>query len=107
MTVVLFASLVLSFGDFLRYLVNFSANKSSIVTQLTVWVSGIALVSLGAHAAVTAAIVLPGTGAPLGSLDAASIILVGMLASSLASVVVKVKQGVDNSDSAAVPPLIK
>lgn len=106
MTAVLFASLIWKVIDWLRELVHLPTTRSSVLTQLTAWGGGVLLVLVGAHAAVTSAIVLPGTGLPLGKLDAGSILLVGLLASSLASSLVDVKQALDGSDSAAKPPLI-
>jgi hypothetical protein len=106
MSIVLFAGLIWQVVDFLRELTQFSSNKSSIVTQLTAWAGGILLVAVAAHAAVTAALTFPGLDQPLGKLDAGSIILVGLMAASLASSLVDTKQAIDNSDSAAKPPLV-
>jgi hypothetical protein len=106
METVVFATLVLQVTDFLRELANFRSNLSSVVTQATAWIAGIILVVLGAHAAVTAGLVLPGSGQALGTLDGPSQILVGLLVASLGSTVVDVKQALDGSDSAAKPPLI-
>lgn len=106
MTIVLFASLVWQVVDFVRELFDLPGSKSSVVTQATAWLAGIVLVALAAHAQVTAALVLPGLSVPLGGLDAASVVLVGMLAASLGSSLVDVKQAIDGNDSARKPPLI-
>lgn len=107
MEIVLFATLIWQVIDFLRELTDFGTNKSSIVTQATAWGGGILLVVVAAHAQVTQTLTLPGIATPLGKLDAGSIVLVGLLASSLASSIVDVKQAVDGSDSAVKPPLLK
>lgn len=106
MTYVLFAALVWQVVDFLRELTNLSTNKSAVVTQACAWVGGIMLIALAAHAAVTEAVVMPGMSVALGKLDWPSVVLVGLLASSLASTGVDVKQALDGSDSAAKPQLL-
>lgn len=106
MTYVLFAGLLWQVVDFLKELTHLDSQRSAVVTQLTAWVGGIVLVALAAHAQVTETLVLPGVSTPMGKLDGASIVLVGLLASSLASSLVDVKAAVDNTDSAAKPPLL-
>jgi len=106
MTVVIFAALIWKVIDFLRMLANFKNQKSGIITQLTAWVGGVLIVILGAHAEVTKALILPGSTQTLGSLDIASLIILGLLISSFASSLVDVKQAVDSSDSSAVPSLL-
>lgn len=106
MTVALFASLIWQVIDWLREVTNLKANRSSVVTQLLAWIAGIALIAVAAHAAVTETLVLPGLAQPLGDLDAGSTVLVGLLAASLASSAVDVKQAIDTSDSSKKPPLI-
>ena len=106
MTVVLFATLVLKVVDFLRLLANLRTNVSAVVTQLCAWGGGILLVYIGTVATVTKGVVLPGVDQPLGALNAGSIILVGMLASSLASTIVDVKQALDSSDTSMKPSLV-
>lgn len=107
MTYVLFASLIWQVIDFLRELANLKIERSAVVTQLAAWVGGIALIALAAHAQVTAALVLPGIDLPLGKLDGSSIVLVGMLAASLASTGVDVKQAIDSNDTSRKPSLLK
>lgn len=106
MTTIVFAALVWKVIDFLRMLFNITAQKSAIITQATAWVGGVVLCVVAAHAAVTAGLVLPGSDLPLGQLDFASQVLIGLLVSSLASGIVDVKQAIDPSDSAAKPPLV-
>ena len=106
MELILFATLIWQVIDFLREVANFQAERSSVVTQLTAWVVGIAAVALGGQAAVTADLVLPGTGLALGQLDFGSVVLVGLMASSLASSLVDTKQAIDKSDTSSKPPLL-
>jgi len=107
MTAVVFAALLAKVIDFLRLLSNAAANKSAIVTQLAAWAGGIGLVALAAHAQVAAGLVLPGTNLSLDALDGSSVVLVGLLVSSLGSLAVDFKQSFDSTDSAAKPPLLK
>lgn len=106
MTAVVFASLIVKVTDFVRLLANARTNVSAIVTQAVAWLVGIGAVWLASSAAVTKAIVLPGTSAALGTLDGGSIVLVGLLAASLASFGVDLKAAIDNTDSAKMPPMI-
>lgn len=106
MTMVVFAALVWKVIDFLRMLFNIQSQRSAIITQLTAWIGGVILVLVAANASVSAALVLPGSDQALGVLDFPSLILVGLLVSSLASGVVDVKQAIDASDSSKVVPLI-
>lgn len=104
MTIVLFSTLIWKVVDFLRFLV--ARDRSSITTQATAWIAGVLVVWLGSSADLTADLTFPGIDASLGSLDGGSIVLLGLLASSLASSLVDVKQAVDNSDSSRVPRLV-
>jgi len=106
MSAVLLATLVMQVIDFLRELTNLKTQKSAVLTQLSAWGAGIALAALSAHASVTANLTLPGLSAPMHTLDAGSVVLVGMLFSSLASTIVDVKQAIDSGDSSAKPSLI-
>lgn len=106
MTIILFSTLTIQLVDFAREIAGGKAYRSSVVTQLLAWIVGIVIIWLGANAAVTAELTLPGIDTPLGLLDGGSIILVGLLASSLASSIVDVKSAIDGSDSAAKPPLL-
>lgn len=106
MTVVIFAALVWKVIDFLKMLFNFQSNKSAIVTQICAWAGGVALVLIAAHAMVTKALVLPGSDQALGLLDFWSLVLLGLLISSLASGVVDLKQAFDNTDSSSKPALL-
>lgn len=106
MTIVLFATLIWQVVDFVREVAGGQASRSSLVTQLSAWVVGILAVWIGGQAEVTEGLAFPGVDATLGSLDGPSIILVGLLASSLASSLVDIKQAIDGRDTAAKPALI-
>jgi len=106
MTAIVFSALVWKVIDFLRMLFNFNAQKSAIVTQVTAWVGGVALVLVAAQGDVTKHLVLPGSDQTLGAMDFVSLILIGLLVSSLASGIVDVKQAIDGTDSASKPPMI-
>lgn len=106
MTAVVLAALIVKVIDFLRLLAKASTNVSGIVTQLAAWLGGILVVVLASHSSATAGIVLPSTTIPLGALDGAGQVLVGMVVASLGSLIVDVKQGIDNTDSAQKPPLL-
>jgi hypothetical protein len=106
MTLVVFAALVWKVIDFLRMCLNFKAQKSAILTQLTAWVGGVVLVIVAAHASVSSGLVLPGSDEALKTIDFASQVLLGLLISSFASTVVDLKQAFDRSDSAVKPPML-
>lgn len=106
MTILLFATLIWQLVDFAREIAGGRSSRSSVVTQLSAWAIGIAVIAIGANASVTEDLVLPGVEIALGALDAGSVILVGLLASSLASSIVDVKSAIDSSDSAIKPALL-
>ena len=106
MTILIFSVLVWKVIDFLRMLFNFRTEKSGVVTQATAWIGGVVLVIIASHAAVTSALVLPGSDESLKLMDFASQILLGLLISSLASGVVDIKKAIDNNDTAAKPSIL-
>lgn len=106
MTILLFATLIWQVVDFLRELANVRSHRSSVVTQVTAWLGGIALVWIGSAARATSELVLPGTDLALGQLDGGSIVLYGLLAASLASSIVDTKQAIDNTDTSRQPRLL-
>lgn len=106
MTVALFLALIWQVVDFAKELTT-PASRKGAITQATAWGVGIAGVALGAHAALTADVVIPGTTLPMHALDAGSVVFAGLLVASAASSVVDLKQAIDSSDSAAKPPLVK
>lgn len=106
----MFAALILKVTDFLRFLAAFVRGEgeqlSALITQLAAWLAGVAAVVVGAHAELTQHITLPGTSQALGTLNGWSQVLLGMMAASIASTAVDVKQAVDSTDSAARPRLV-
>lgn len=99
-----FGALVWKFVDFLKALTNRDWN--TVVTQLVVWVAGIAAVMLFAHSDFAANISVMDGGMTLATLGGVGQLIVGLSAASLVSVGVDVKKALDNSDSAAQPPLV-
>jgi hypothetical protein len=89
--------------DFIRYLVN--GNWNGVVTQLVAWALGIGAVFLFANSDFAEEIPV-GSAHTLGTLGAASLIIVGMSAASTFGVVSDVRKAVDNSDTARIPHLI-
>lgn len=90
---------------FLKYLRNKDWNAS--FTLVAVWVAGVVAVVLGAAAEVTEGLVLPGTLTPLGSLDGASQVFLGMSLTSFIAFVYDFRKALDNTDFAKEPPLLK
>ena len=76
------------------------------VTQLLCLVVGIAVISLAAHSSITQSYQLPGFTQTLGDIDAGSIVLFSLLASSSGSFLYDWKKARDGSDSAAEPSLL-
>lgn len=106
MSLVLFAALVWQVIDFLRELANLRTQKSSVVTQLCAWVGGIIVVAIFCNASLTEGVVPPGVELAFGQFGFGDVILYGLLASSVASSSVDIKQAIDSKDSAAKPPLL-
>lgn len=98
-------TLVVKAVDFMRLLVNLSANKSAVLTQLLAWAGGIGAIFL--FAATDYASSVGAAGTTLNNVSGATLVLVGLMMSSSASVLVDFKQSIDNSDTAAKPPLLK
>lgn len=79
-------------------------DRNAVVTQALTWAVGVAVAFLAAHADLTSALVV--ADRQLGSLDAGSLVLVGLSLSSLGSFAYDVKKSVDGTDSAAEPRLL-
>lgn len=76
-------------------------NINAIVTQVGVWVAGVAVLFLLAATDFASGVKIGDS--VLGDLNWASVILIGLSIGSSASVLVDAKKAVDNTDSAAVP----
>lgn len=98
-------ALILKAVDFFRLLANAGTNKSAIVTQILAWAGGIGAVFL--FAATDFGDSVSAAGVTLDDASGATLVLLGIMLSSAASVVVDLKQSFDNSDSATKPPLLK
>lgn len=92
-------ALIWKIVDFVKYLR--VRNVDAVVTQLGVWVAGVGVTLLLAATNYSDGIVIGDL--PLGELNLASLILLGLSIGSTASVLVDAKKAVDNTDSAAVP----
>lgn len=96
-------ALVWKFIDFLKQLTPPDKNYNAAITQVVVWVSGIAAVflfgasqfgdsvSVGAHS--------------LDKMDTPTKLILGLMIGSIASSTVDFKQAFDNTDSSKQPPL--
>ncbi len=88
--------------DFARFARDRDVN--AIAIQLLAWAAGFGVVALAAHTPWAAG--LDFGGYALGRLDLAAQLLVGISIGSGMSVVADFKKAVDNTQSAAVPPLV-
>lgn len=95
-------TLIGKFVDFLKSVTNKDVN--GVVTQLTAWAAGVAGVWL--YAQTQWADQISFGDRALAQMNGASLIAVGLGASSLMSVLVDFKKARDQSDSARTPPLI-
>lgn len=92
-------ALIWKIVDFVKYLR--VRNVDALVTQAGVWLAGVGVTLLLAATDYADGIVIGDL--PLGDLNLASLILLGLSIGSSASVLVDAKKAVDNTDSAAVP----
>jgi hypothetical protein len=98
-------ALILKAVDFLRLLANLVTNKSAVITQLLAWIGGIGAVVLFAATDFGDSVNVAGT--TLDKVSGVTLVLLGIMLSSAASVLVDFKQSIDSTDSAAKPPLLK
>ncbi len=78
-----------------------------VVTQVVTWSVGIAVLFLAGQAEVTQSLVIPGFGMTLGTMDAASIVLAGLVLGSTGAFAYDYKKARDNTDSATEPTLLR
>lgn len=88
--------------DFSRYAQ--ARDGNAILTQVLAWAAGFGVVALAAHTPWAAG--LKFGEFPLADLNLAAQLFAGVAVGSAASVVADFKKAVDNSQSAAVPPLL-
>lgn len=98
-------ALVAKVTDFFRLLSNFVTEKSAVATQTLSWIGGVVAVMLFAHSDFGASVTIGDQ--PLNLLNGASLVIVGLMVSSAASLAVDFKQARDSTDSAAKPKLLK
>ncbi len=99
---VLLGAFITKLIDFLKFVTNKDVNGA--VTQLTVWLAGVVGVTLVAQTDFA-------SGVEIGDLNLAelnwwSLVFVGLMASSIFSVVNDVRNAVDNTGSAVTPSLL-
>lgn len=99
--ILVLGSLVFTFINFLKSCTN--KNWSAATTQGIAWLSGIIAVFLAAQTDWAGGIVFGDRS--LAAMNNASLVLVGLMASSLLGVVNEVKKALDNTDSARQPEL--
>lgn len=104
MTLIALGAIVFALINFLKYVRVGDWNSAG--TQLIVWISGIAVVAVGAQAAIANGLEVPGTTFTLARLDFWSQVLVGLQASSLFGAVNELKKAIDNTDTASKPALL-
>lgn len=96
---VVLASFILKIIDFVKYAR--ARDINAIVTQLVTWLAGILAVAWAAQTTLADEI-MP----DLAAMNFATQALVGVALASTASLIVDARKAVDNSQSAAVPPLV-
>lgn len=97
-------ALVWKFIDFLKQLTPKDRNVNAAITQVVVWISGLAAVFLYAASQL-------GDGVTIGTItledaDTPTKIIVGLMVGSLASAAVDVKRAIDGGDTSKQPPLV-
>lgn len=95
-------TVVFSFVNVLKFASGRQWN--AVVTQLIAWVAGIAGIFLAGATQFASGIAVGNM--TLASLDGASKLFLGLIATSLLSTVNEIKKAIDSSDSAATPPLL-
>ena len=98
----LLLALVWKFTDFLKHVT--AKDVSAIVTQLVAWVAGFVAIVLFAHSAYAPHLVIHGLR--FDHVSWWDQLLVGLMIGSAGSASYDLKRALDQSDSAATPPLI-
>lgn len=98
-------ALVAKVTDFFRLVANFATQKSAVLTQSLAFAGGIVAVELFAHTDFADTVTVGGR--MLGTLNGWTLVLIGLMVSSAASLVIDYKQAKDQTDSAVKPPLTK
>ena len=82
-------------------------DNNYVTTQVVTWVVGIAVLFLAGQASVTETLMIPGFGITAGDMDAASVILAGLVLGSTGAFAYDYKKARDNTDSSVEPSLLK
>ena len=102
--IALFAGALYAAQNLLRYVKagNWNGTLGIVIAAAT----GIGVVALGAHSAVTAGMHLIENGPTLGNLDGGSQVFLGIAVGSAGTVLTDLRKAFDNNDSAGKPPLV-
>lgn len=100
--VLLLGTLVFTVINFLKFLRGRDWNAA--LTQLCVWIGGVTVVWLFALTQFAGSVRLGGIA--LSQADWASLVFIGLLASSLLSTINEVKKAIDTTDTAVTPTLL-
>lgn len=76
-------------------------------TQIVVWIVATGVLFLAGQADVASDLVIPGLDGPLGDLDFASYVVLGLIAGSTGSVAYDFTKAVDNTNTTVEPSLFK
>lgn len=82
-------------------------DTNAVVTQVVVWGVGIVVLFLAGEADITRHMTIPGlSDLAIGDMDAASLILAGLILGSSGAFAYDVKKSIDNTDSSTEPALL-
>jgi hypothetical protein len=104
--VAILAGLALAVNKTVSVIKSFGKDTNAVVTQVLVWVIGVAAIFVAGQADITADLAVPGLTGVLGDLDFASVVLAGWILGSTGSFAFDIRKAIDNSDSAAEPSLL-
>lgn len=96
------ALLVIAIINLVKYVR--ARNVNGIVTTLSVWVAGVAVVFLAAQTDFAAGIVI--AELPLSTYNAWSLLFIGLSISSMAQFANEIRAAIDNTDSTVKPDLV-
>lgn len=95
-------ALIVKLVDWIKYIKNKDTN--GVVTQAAVWVAGVGVVFLLASTDFASGVEVGGLA--LDSLNAWSLVLLGLTVGSTGSFALDFKKSFDNTDSSSVPTLL-
>lgn len=97
-------ALVWKFIDFLKQLTPKDRNVNAAITQIVVWVSGLAAVFLYSASQLGESVMIGSVA--LEDADTPTKIILGLMVGSLASASVDIKKAIDGGDTSKQPPLV-